>query len=88
MSQFIEEFCNDLANYNDNFLTPINPKSMTQKKVKWQLVEMVRYDGIMYMLKKDGESIKAFCNYEQAVEQFNLAVNFIDTDTVIREVEI
>jgi hypothetical protein len=58
------------------------------KKTKWTLVECVRYDRIYFMLKKDSEYIKAFNNYEQALDEFNQAVNFIETDTVIREVEI
>jgi hypothetical protein len=40
------------------------------------------------MLKKDGDSVKAFNNYDQALDEFNQAVNFIETDTVIREVEV
>lgn len=59
-----------------------------EKKVKWQLVEMERYDQTLYMLKQDGLSIKAFTNYQEAVFEFNLAVNFIEKDTVLMEVEI
>jgi len=87
MSQYIDEFCNDLANYNDNFLTLKEPKTM-EKKVKWQLVEMERYDRTFYMLKQDGVSIKAFSDYEEAAKEFNLAVNFVEKDTVLMEVEI
>jgi len=58
------------------------------KKTKWTLVECVRYDRIYFMLKKDSEYIKAFNNYEQALDEFNQAVNFIETDTIIREVEV
>lgn len=58
-----------------------------EKKVKWQLVEQSRYDGTYWMLKKDSEFIKAFVNYEQAVDEFNIAVNFVEKDTVLMEVE-
>jgi hypothetical protein len=58
------------------------------KKTKWTLVECVRYDRIYFMLKKDGDSVKAFNNYDQALDEFNQAVNFIETDTIIREVEV
>jgi hypothetical protein len=59
-----------------------------EKKTKWTLIECVRYDRTYFMLKKDDDYIKAFNNYEQALEEFNQAVNFIETDTVIREVEV
>lgn len=59
-----------------------------EKKTKWTLVECVRYDRIYFMLKKDGDSVKAFNNYDQALDEFNQAVNFIETDTIIREVEV
>lgn len=59
-----------------------------EKKVKWQLVEMERYDRTIFMLKQDGLSIKAFSNYEEAVKEFNIAVNFVEKDTVLMEVEI
>lgn len=59
-----------------------------EKKVKWQLVEMERYDRTIFMLKQDGLSIKAFSNYEEAVKEFNVAVNFVEKDTVLMEVEI
>lgn len=61
---------------------------MEQKKVKWQLVEMERYDQTLYMLKQDGLSIKAFTNYEEACREFNIAVNFVEKDTILMEVEI
>lgn len=59
-----------------------------EKKVKWQLVEMERYDRTIFMLKQDGLSIKAFTNYDEAVQEFNAAVNFVEKDTVLMEVEV
>lgn len=59
-----------------------------EKKVKWQLVEQSRYDGTCWMMKKDSEFIKAFVNYEEAVYEFNIAVNFVEKDTVLMEVEV
>lgn len=68
-------------------LTTQNKNNM-EKKTKWTLVECVRYDRIYFMLKKDSEYIKAFVNYEQAVDEFNIAVNFVEKDTVVMEVEV
>ena len=89
MSQFIEEFCNDLANINDNFLNvnQITNKSMTKL---FELEEENRYDGLHYYLKIDGSYHKSFSTFEEAKEEYDKAVNFTYHKTVLlsKEVEL
>ena len=87
MSQFIEEFCNDLANINDNFLNvnQITNKSMTKL---FELEEENRYDGLHYYLKIDGSYHKSFSTFEEAKEEYDKAVNFTYHKTVLLSNEV
>jgi hypothetical protein len=89
MSQFIDDFCNDLANINDNFLNinQITDKTMTKL---FELEEQNRYDGVRYYLKIDGCYHKSFDTYQEAVEEYDNAVNFTFSKTVLlsKEVEL
>ena len=83
MSQFIDEFCNDLANYNDNFL---NVKQ--QRKMKVELIEEVKYNETIYWVKVDGLYVANKKTYEEAKEEFEKAATFVPTTTILETKEI
>jgi len=83
MSQFIDDFCNDLANINDNFLT-YKPNN----KMKVELIEEVKYNETLYWLKIDVSYVGCFKTYEAAKEEFDKAVCFEPRQTVLESKEI
>jgi hypothetical protein len=83
MSQFIEDFCNDLANINDNFL---NTKQ--QNKMKVELIEEVKYNEVVYWVKIDNTIVAMKTTYEAAKEEFDKAVCFEPRQTVLESKEI
>jgi hypothetical protein len=83
MSQFIDEFCNDLANYNDNFL---NVKQ--QRKMKVELIEEVKYNETIYWVKVDGLYVANKKTYEEAKEEFEKAATFVPKTTILESKEI
>ena len=83
MSQFIDEFCNDLANYNDNFL---NVKQ--QQKMKVELIEEVKYNETIYWVKVDGLYVANKKTYEEAKEEFEKAATFVPKTTILESKEI
>ena len=89
MSQFIEEFCNDLANINDNFL---NVNQITNKPITklFEIEEQAKYDGTRYYLKIDGSYVKSFSTFEEAKAEYEEAITWIPTKTVLlsKEVEL
>jgi hypothetical protein len=89
MSQFIEEFCNDLANINDNFL---NVKQITNKPMTklFEIEEQAKYDGTRYYLKIDGSYVKSFSTFEEAKAEYEEAITWIPTKTILlsKEVEL
>jgi hypothetical protein len=89
MSQFIEEFCNDLANINNNFLNvnQITNKSMTKL---FEIEEQAKYDGTRYYLKIDGSYVKSFSTFEEAKAEYEEAITWIPTKTILlsKEVEL
>jgi hypothetical protein len=87
MSQFIEEFCNDLANINDNFLKQITNKPMTKL---FEIEEQAKYDGTRYYLKIDGSYQKSFATFEEAKAEYEEAITWIPTKTILlsKEVEL
>jgi hypothetical protein len=89
MSQFIEEFCNDLANINDNFLNvnQITNKSMTKL---FEIEEQAKYDGTRYYLKIDGSYQKSFATFEEAKAEYEEAITWVPTKTILlsKEVEL
>jgi hypothetical protein len=89
MSQFIDEFCDDLANINNNFL---KVKLIEKQPVKtlFEIIEVAKYDGTRYYLYVDGSCHKAFFTYDEAFTEFTLATNFRETRTVLvsKEVEL
>jgi archaellum component FlaC len=87
MSQFIEEFCNDLANINDNFL---NVKQITNKQMTKliEIEEQVKYDGTRYYLKIDGSYQKSFNTFEEAKAEYDVAITWFPTKTILLSHEI
>jgi len=87
MSQFIDDFCNDLANINENFLNvnQITNKPMTRV---FELEEENRYDGLHYYLKIDGSYHKSFSTYEEAKEEYDKALNFTYRKTILESKEV
>jgi hypothetical protein len=83
MSQFIDDFCNDLANINDNFL---NTKQ--QNKMKVELIEEQKYNSTVYWLKIGNEYVGYFLTYEEAKIEFDKAVCFEPRQTVLESKEI
>jgi len=83
MSQYINEFCNDLANYNDNFL---NVKQ--QPKMKVELIEEVKYNETIYWVKVDGLYVANKKTYEEAKEEFEKAATFVPKTTILESKEI
>jgi hypothetical protein len=83
MSQFIDDFCNDLANINDNFL---NTKQ--QNKMKVELIEEVKYNNTVYWLKIGNEYAGYFLTYEEAKIEFDKAITFTPKETVLESKEI
>ena len=89
MSQFIEEFCNDLANINDNFLNvnQITNKPMTKL---FEIEEQVKYDGTRYYLKIDGSYQKSFDTFAEAKAEYEEAIKWVPTKSILlsKEVEL
>ena len=89
MSQFIEEFCNDLVNINENFL---NVKQITNKPMTklFEIEEQAKYDGTRYYLKIDGSYIKSFSTFEEAKAEYEEAITWTPTKTILlsKEVEL
>ena len=89
MSQFIEEFCNDLANINDNFLN-VNQKTNKPMTKLFEIEEQAKYDGTRYYLKIDGSYVKSFSTFEEAKAEYEEAITWIPTKTILlsKEVEL
>jgi hypothetical protein len=89
MSQFIDDFCNDLANINENFL---NVKQITNKPMTklFEIEEQAKYDGTRYYLKIDGSYVKSFSTFEEAKAEYEEAITWIPTKTILlsKEVEL
>lgn len=61
---------------------------MTQKPIKWTLVECNRYDGVHFNLCKDGFPMKTFMNFDDAEAEFNRAISFVEKDVILKEVTL
>ena len=83
MSQYIDEFCNDIANYNDNFLT-----IKQEPKMKVELIEEELYNETIYWLRIDGSYVAKKKTYEEAKEEFDKAINFQPKTTILESKEI
>jgi len=89
MSQFINQFFSDLEKINENFL---NVKQITNKPMTklFEIEEQAKYDGTRYYLKIDGSYIKSFATFEEAKAEYEEAITWTPTKTILlsKEVEL
>ena len=89
MSQFINQFFSDLEKINENFL---NVKQITNKPMTklFEIEEQAKYDGTRYYLKIDGSYIKSFSTFEEAKAEYEEAITWTPTKTILlsKEVEL
>ena len=57
-------------------------------KKLFELEEENRYDGLHYYLKIDGSYHKSFSTYEEAKEEYDKAVSFTFSKTIILSKEV
>ena len=85
MSQYIDDYCNDMAREQYNF---INQKSIKNNKMKVELIEEVKYNETIYWVKVDGLYVANKKTYEEAKEEFEKAATFVPTTTILETKEI
>jgi hypothetical protein len=90
MSQWIDEFFkNHLEKINEEFLliNQITNKPMTKL---FEIEEQAKYDGTRYYLKIDGSYQKSFATFEEAKAEYEEAITWIPTKTILlsKEVEL
>ena len=83
MSQFIDEFCNDLANYNDNFL---NVKQ--QPKMKVELIQKTTLTDMYYKIVVNGEFHMSYNNFDEAKLAYDRIKSATPREEVIESKEI
>jgi len=83
MSQYIEDFCNDLANINDNFL---NTKS--HNKMKVELIQKTTLTDMYYVIKVNGEFHMSYNDYDEAVTAYDRIKQATPREEVILSKEI
>ena len=85
MSQYIDDYCNDMARDQYNF---INHKSIKNNKMKVELIEEELYNETIYWLRIDGSYVAKKKTYEEAKEEFDKATNFQPKTTILESKEI
>ena len=80
MSQYIDDYCNDMAREQYNF---INQKPIKNNKMKVELIEEVKYNETIYWVKVDGLYVANKKTYEEAKEEFEKAACFVGKTTVL-----
>ena len=83
MSQFIEDFCNDLANINNNFL---NTKQ--HNKMKVELIQKTTLTDMYYVIKVNGEFHMSYNLYDEAVTAYDRIKQATPREEVILSKEI
>jgi len=83
MSQFIEDFCNDLANINDNFL---NTKQ--ENKMKVELIQKTTLTDMYYVIKVNGEFHMSYNDYQDAKSAYDRIKSATPREEVIESKEI
>jgi hypothetical protein len=83
MSQFINDFCNDLANINDNFL---NTKQ--QNKMKVELIQKTTLTDMYYKIVVNGEFHMSYNVYDEAVAAYDRIKQATPREEVILSKEI
>jgi hypothetical protein len=83
MSQFIEDFCNDLANINNNFL---NTKQ--HNKMKVELIQKTTLTDMYYVIKVNGEFHMSYNIYDEAVTAYDRIKQATPREEVILSKEI
>lgn len=56
----------------------------------FELEEQAKYDGTRYYLKIDGTYIKSFMTFEEAKAEYDQAISWVPTKTILlsKEVEL
>lgn len=85
MSQYIDDYCNDIAREQYNF---INDKPIKHNKMKVELIEEELYNETIYWLRINGSYVAKKKTYEEAKEEFDKAINFQPKTTILESKEI
>ena len=90
MSQWIDEFFKRQEKIHDNFMNPLNQKTNKPMTKLFEIEEQAKYDGTRYYLKIDGSYVKSFSTFEEAKAEYEEAITWIPTKTILlsKEVEI
>ena len=83
MSQYIEDFCNDLANINDNFL---NTKQ--ENKMKVELIQKTTLTDMYYVIKVNGEFHMSYNELQDAKNAYDRIKSATPREEVIESKEI
>ena len=89
MCQYIDDYCNDMARDQYNFINhkPIKNNKMNNK-MKVELIEEKMYNETIYWLRIDGSYVAKKKTYEEAKEEFDKATNFQPKTTILESKEI
>ena len=90
MSQWIDEFFKRQEKIHDNFFSHMNQITNKPMTKLFEIEEQAKYDGTRYYLKIDGSYVKSFSTFEEAKAEYEEAITWIPTKTILlsKEVEL
>lgn len=85
MSQYIDDYCNDIAREQYNF---INDKPIKNNKMKVELIQKTTLTDMYYVIKVNGEFHMSYNDYEEAVRAYDRIKSAVPREEVILSKEI
>lgn len=85
MSQYIDDYCNDIAREQYNF---INDKPIKNNKMKVELIQKTTLTDMYYVIKVNGEFHMSYNDYEEAVRAYDRIKQATPREEVILSKEI
>lgn len=85
MSQYIDDYCNDIAREQYNF---INHKPIKNNKMKVELIQKTTLTDMYYVIKVNGEFHMSYNDYDEAVRAYDRIKQATPREEVILSKEI
>lgn len=85
MSQYIDDYCNDIAREQYNF---INDKPIKNNKMKVELIQKTTLTDMYYVIKVNGEFHMSYNVYDEAVAAYDRIKQATPREEVILSKEI
>ena len=85
MSQYIDDYCNDIAREQYNF---INDKPIKNNKMKVELIQKTTLTDMYYVIKVNGEFHMSYNDYDEAVRAYDKIKSATPREEVILSKEI